>query len=286
MAGSELTIRKLSLEDALPLVRVSNQAFLEHARFADYGVQSVARIADCPGWQWGAFRGGELLAFVLNEPRPEKGHVAIRLIAVLPGAGKGIGSRLLAAVEAQARAEGFPALRVGTPFARGFYEKNGFHLAKTDLKMIRDIACQALPPEPESAPAMRLLGFPEAAAVLPRLEGDALRRAFLSAFLGNARRDGGLALLLGEPERPQGVAVGRVPELYRDFVEVVFHHAFGNELAPLVRAFERRVSALGLRYVGLEVPEDREREFEALGYSRAERDFYWTMYTLEKALKG
>jgi GNAT superfamily N-acetyltransferase len=270
MADQETTIRKLALEDMLPLVRVCNQAFLEHARFPDHGVASVRQLAEHPQWQWGAFQGRELVAFVLNEPRADKVHVAIRLIAVLPGTkGKGIGSRLLAAVEAQARAEGFPKLSVGTPFARGFYERNGFHLVKTDLKMIRDITCQALP-----------------AAVLPRFESDALRRAFLSAFFANVRREGGLMLLLGEPERPRGVAVGRTPELYRDFAEIAFHHAFGGKVAPVVRAFERHVSALGLRYVGLPVPEDLEGELKALGYARAEHDFYWTMYTLEKPLKS
>ncbi len=283
MADQDVTVRKLTLEDMLPLVRVCNQAFLEHARFPDHGVASVRLMADHPAWQWGAFQGKELVAFLLNEPRADKVYVAIRLIAVLPGTkGKGIGSRLLAAVEAQARAEGFPKLSVGTPFARGFYERNGFRLVRTDLKMIRDITCQALP-GPSEAEA-RALGFAEAAAVLPRFESDALRRAFLSAFFAHVRREGGLMLLLGEPERPRGVAIGRTPELYRDFAEIAFHHAFGGKLAPVVRAFERRVSALGLRYVGLPIPEDLEGELKALGYARAEQDFYWTMYTLEKPL--
>lgn len=283
LADQDCTIRKLTLDDVLPLVRVCNQAFLEHARFAECGATTVMRICDHPHWQWGAFLGPQIVAFMHTEPQRDKGRVVIQLIAVQPGVmGKGVGSRLLAAVEAQARTDGFPTLRLGTPYARRFYEKNGFRLVKTNFRMIRDITCQELPGQAD--PAVRLLGFPEAAAILSRLDGEPLRRAFLSAFLANVRRDGGLMLLLGDPDRPRGVAIGRTPDLYRDFAEVVFHHAFDDQLVPLVQAFERRVSELGLRYVGLEVPEDRAGDLQALGYARSEQDFYWTMYTLEKQL--
>lgn len=285
MAGPDITVRNLTLEDVLPLVRVCNQAFLEHARFPEHAAMAVRHIGENPAWQWGAFQGGRLVAFLLTEPRADKGRVAVRLVAADPGAkGKGLGSRLVGVLEARARAEGFRALSVGTPFARGFYEKNGFKLTETDLRMIRDITCQAVPDGPEAK--VRHLDFAAAAEVLPRLAGDELRRAFLSAFLGNVRREAGLMIVLGDQGALRGVVVGRTPELYRDFAEVVFHDSFGGELSPLVRAFERTASGLGLRYVGFGVTADREREMEQLGYSRSDRDFFWTMYTLEKRLEG
>ena len=252
MAGPDITVRNLALEDVLPLVRVCNQAFLEYARFPEHAAMAVRHIGDNPTWQWGAFRGGRLVAFLLTEPRADRERVAIRLVAADPGAkGKGLGSRLVGVLEARARAEGFRALSVGTPFARGFYEKNGFRLTETDLRMIREITCQAVPDGPEAG--IRRLDFAAAAGVLPRLAGDERRRAFLSAFLGNVRREPGLMIVLDGPDGPRGVAVGRSPEVYRDFAEVFFHDSFGGELSPLVRAFERTASGLGLRYVGFGV---------------------------------
>jgi len=285
MADQDFTVRKLGLDDVLPLVRICNQAFLEHARFPVHGVQSVRYIADHPAWQWGVFRDGGLVAFLLTEPLPEKKHVAIRLVATDPGIkGSGLGSLLLRALETQAPKEGYRTLSVGTPFARGFYEKNGFRLTKTNLRMIRNITCQPVPCDQE--PGARLLDFQAAAGILPRLGNNALRRAFLSAFLGNVRREQSLMLMLGGADGPRGVVIGRTPESYRDFAEVVFHHTFDRALAPLVRAFERTVSALGLHYVGFEVAEDQEREMELLGYTRSGQDFFWTMYILEKQLEG
>jgi GNAT superfamily N-acetyltransferase len=284
MADPDITVRNLTLEDVLPVVRICNQAFLEHARFPEHAAMAVRYIGDSPAWQWGAFREGRLAAFLLTEPRPDQKRAAVRLVAADPAVkGRGLGSQLLGTLEARARAEGFRLLSVGTPFAKGFYEKNGFALTATDLRMIREIACQAVPDGPEAN--VRRLDFAAAAEVLPRLAGDERRRAFLSAFLANVRREAGLMIVLDGPNGPQGVAVGRTPELYRDFAEVVFHDSFGGELAPLVRAFERTASGLGLRYAGWSVAGDREREMERLGYRRSEQDFFWTMYTLEKRLE-
>ena len=118
MSDQTISIRGLSCEDVLPLVRVSNQAFLEHARFPEMGANAVRYIREHPGWQWGAFEDGRMAGFLLTEPRGERERVAIRLIATGPGTqGKGLGGRLLGALEDHAREEGVPLLSVGTPFA-------------------------------------------------------------------------------------------------------------------------------------------------------------------------
>jgi GNAT superfamily N-acetyltransferase len=285
MTTPDVTVRILTLEDVLSVVRVANQAFLEHARLPGHAAMAVRYISEYPGWQWGVFQDGRLVGFLLGEPRPDQKRAGVRLIASDPGVkGRGLGSRLIGELEARARREGFEKLSVGTPFARSFYEKNGFVLTVTNLKMIREIACRAV--TAEGCPAARALDFAAAAEVVRRLGDDALRRGFLSAFLANVRHEQALTLLLGEPEAPRGVVVGRSPESCPDLAEAVFHHAFDGALAPLVRAFELAASNLGLRYVGFEVPEERGAEMEQLGYARSERDFYWTMYTLEKRLGG
>jgi hypothetical protein len=83
------------------------------------------------------------------------------------------------------------------------------------------------------------------------------------------------------------VAVGRTSDFYRDFAEATFLHGFGAPVTLAVRCFESAVSAMGLRFVGFAAGDTPEPspELVELGYRRAEEDFYWTMYTLEKPLK-
>lgn len=285
MNDQDIRIRGLSCEDVLPLVRISNQAFLEHARFPEMGASAVRYIREHPGWQWGAFEGGRMVGFLLTEPRGERQRVAIRLIATAPGAqGQGVGGRLLNALEGRAREEGVSLLSVGTPFASRFYEKYGFKCAQVSLKVIKEIINR--PVERPAGVAAVPLDFDGAGEVLARMEGDELRGRFLSAFLGGYRRDRGLALRIEKEGKPLGVVVGGVSEFYGDFAEARFLHVFGDGLEDLVGAFEAAVSTLGLRYVGFAPAEDQEKAFEAMGYDRAERDFFWTMYTLEKRLEA
>jgi len=283
MPDTEIEIRALALEDVLGVMRVCNQAFLEGARYPRMGASVVRYVREHPEWQWGAFDGGELLGFLLTEPREEPARVAIRLIATDPGAqGRGVGRRLVSALEDRARAEGVPLLSVGTPFASGFYEKCGFDCTRVHLKMIREIIRRPVP-RPAGV-TVRTLDYDSAAGVLGKFADEESRAEFLNAFLGNFREDRGLALLVEKGDELLGVAVGRVKESYRDFVEIVFHRAFGESPEPVVRAFEYTASTMGLRHVGLALPEDSEDLFAGFGYRRAEEDYFWTMYTLEKRL--
>ncbi len=285
MSDGDITIRQLSLGDVLPLVRISAQAFLEHARFPEMGLSVTRCLREHPAWQWGAFKDGELIGFLLTEPSKERNRVAVRLIATDPGRqSRGTGGRLLAALEARAREENFPLLSVGTPFAGRFYEKYGFEVTKVHLKVIKELA--GVHVAKEEGVSASALDFESAGEILQRFETDEFRGKFLDAFLGNYRKDRGLALRVERDGELAGVVIGKVSEFYRDFVEAKFLHEFGSGLSAPVRAFELAVSTLGLRYVGFSASEDREALFEALGYSRAERDFFWSMYTLEKPLEG
>ncbi len=283
MTDQAPAIRNLKLSDVIPVMRVCNQAFLEHARFPQMASSVVRYIREHPGWQWGAFSGEALLGFLLTEPRAEKKRVAIRLIATDPAAqGRGLAGRLLSTLEERARAQGFPLLSVGTPFAARFYEKYGFECGTVSLKVIREIIQQAVP-RPAGV-MIETLDYDSAAEVVEMLEGDDLRARFLKAFAASYRENRGLVLRLSRAGEVLGTVVGSVSEIYRDFAAAGFYHAFGGELETLVRGFEYTASTLGVRYVGFAPPAEAEKDFEDLGYERAARDFYWTMYTLEKTV--
>jgi GNAT superfamily N-acetyltransferase len=278
-----MKIRALTYADVIPLARVSNQAFLEHARYPEHAAQAADRVHDAPDWQWGAFQGSRMLGFLLAEPRPDKTSVAIRLIAAHPAAqGKGVGSRLLATLERQARKSGYPQISVGTPFARKFYERHGFKCRKISLRMIRDITRQ--PIGLAGGAVSRPLDLHSAEGVLSNLRPDDLKRRFLSEFLRAFRRHRGLAIAVSRRGRLMGAVVGHIPDAAPDLAEARFHHVLDGNPGPVVNAFECAASTLGLRHVGFSIPTDQEATFRRLGYVRSEHDFFWTMYTLRKPL--
>jgi GNAT superfamily N-acetyltransferase len=280
----QVTIRNLVYDDIIPLVRICNQTFLEGARFSEAGAQAVHGIQKMPEWQWGAFSADELKGFLLVEPKEDLGKANIRLIGVDPDfKGKGIGSLLLNASEQKAKEAGVGTLSVGTPFARGFYEKNGFECARIHLKVIRDITCQ-----PITRPSGVKLYRPDlddAARIGSCFEDETVKYAFYQAFLRHYRASGGLFTAVETEKGGTGIVIAAVPEVNHDFAEAVFFSSInGLDTALLVRAFEYIVSTKGLRYVGFRLEEDEREVFEQMGYSIAEKEFFWTMYTLEKKI--
>lgn len=89
------------------------------------------RFAEGPIWL--AIDDGDAVGTVSG--LPEEGRFYIRSMAVKPGAqGRGVGQKLLSALEEYARSEGFAKLFLYTtyvlPGARPLYEKNGFYVLR------------------------------------------------------------------------------------------------------------------------------------------------------------
>lgn len=82
---------------------------------------------------WLAFDGEDAIGTVTALPEPEK--VYIRSMAVVPRAqGRGVGQKLLDALERDSRERGFKKLYLYTTFvlpgAQPLYEKNGFYVTR------------------------------------------------------------------------------------------------------------------------------------------------------------
>ncbi len=284
MRSKSVAIRPLKYGHIVPLVRICNQTFLEWARFPEHGVQAVRLIKEQPAWQWGAFEGDTLLGFLLCSHRPERRTVAIKLIGTDPTArGRGIGSLLLARLEKKAVLTGQETLSVGTPFATGFYEKNGFKLAQTTLRMIRDIAQTSI--RLPASLSVRPLSMDDAPAIVDRLPDGARKHRFLEAFLAAYRQNGRFAVRIEKNRRLAGVCVGAADGVYADFARIALALPIQGAMEDVVRGIEYAVSMQGLRHVGFQMPEAQEALFAKLGYERAARDYFWTMYTLRKGVR-
>jgi GNAT superfamily N-acetyltransferase len=285
MTAQTTELRELSTQDVLPVIRICNQTFFEHARFPETGVKILQYIKDYPRWQWGIFSAGSPLAFLLTQPYPEKKKVAIRLIAANPEKqSKGLGSRLLAHLTLKALEAGFNLLSVGTPFASSFYKKNGYQLKHTSLKVTRKIQGASIP-KPTGF-MVKPLNFDNAQLYLAKLSGQKNRADFLKAFLANVGKGSNLMLLLKHDGEFIGTVIGHRSDFHGDFTEVAYWHIHREKCNPaeLTAAIEYTASCLGMGMVGFSAPEEMEEEFENLGYQRAALDYFWTMYTLEKPI--
>lgn len=140
-AGGELTLRPAVPADAEKMSQVAQAAYLPYVRrigrppapiTADY--VGIAR----GGRAWVAERHGRLAGFLVLESHPD--HLLLENVAVHPDQqGTGVGGRLLALAEDQARLLGLPEVRLFTNAAMTenleFYPRRGYrqtHRAEQD----------------------------------------------------------------------------------------------------------------------------------------------------------
>lgn len=279
-------VRRATSRDVAGMVRVANQAFLEQARWSDrIGAGVVEHMRKHPDWQFVAEADGEVVGFLVGRPGGEAAH--IMWIAVRPDHwGRGIGGRLLAAIEERAREAGLSAVELGTPFARPFYEKYGYKCVRTHRRMVLDLAQRKV--ERPRGLALRPIGLDDLPGLLGSLfgdEGECLD--FLSKFFEAMGEDPDKALLGLRGEAPAGVVVGRAAERNWELTVVSYLFAVGREEAlDLLRGLAHLCSCQGRRWLGVELPLSHlsEGDLSALGFEDAKLPTFWTSYRMRKEL--
>ena len=133
---TSITIRAAS-EAALPAaLAVIRTAFAEHDGVIDPPSSVTRETLDSfrarigAGWLLVADADGQIVGCVLC--RPEEDYLYFGRLAVLPAwRGRGIARQLVERVEAEARAQGLPRVRLATrialPHLRAYYERMGYH---------------------------------------------------------------------------------------------------------------------------------------------------------------
>ena len=140
VSGHEPAIRRAVPGDEEIIANLIFEAFAqfrEHYTPAafEYTAASADKIRErfVEGPMWIAYIDGKPVGTVSGLPEEERFY--IRSMAIKPSAQRGgVGQRLLDALEAHARAEGFKKLYLYTTFvlpgAKGLYEKNGFYVLR------------------------------------------------------------------------------------------------------------------------------------------------------------
>ena len=136
-----LTVRRAEMSDVAALGAIANEAYRDYVpRIGRQPAPMTADYAEAVrgGLAWAAVRDGEVVGLLVLAVKPD--HLLLENVAVLPSAqGCGIGARLLALAEDQARELGRDEIRLYTNEAMTenlvYYPKHGYaetHRAEQD----------------------------------------------------------------------------------------------------------------------------------------------------------
>ena len=278
----KVNIREIRLEDIPDIIHVANQAFLEDARRPSVsGSILVHGLSRFPKLQLLAEVNGEVAGFILGELRDSRGK--IMLLAVSPKYWrKGIGRRLVEELEKRIKEMGGKELTLGTPFARGFYEKVGFTCYSIEYKLTKEIPYSVIP---EMKSNLNPISLNDLRSIVKKMPSDEAL-TFLRAYFNSFEAKGGRAYKLVEEGEIKGVVVVAENRWNSELLEIKYIYPSSNELViTLAENLVIEASKMGYRWVGIctyskEVANSLIRK----GWKEAHMAEFWTMYLMKKEL--
>jgi len=252
MARTRFSVRLPRLSDIPGMVRVATQAFTETVRRPRIGRTFVEKFMQRDvAWSRVAVEDGQVIGYLAGDLVP--GGAKIGQFAVHPAHWrKGVGRAMVAGVERAARKKRLPLIMVGTTYARGFYEKCGFHNVATIHRLARTlpgsvISPSSLTPEPATLENVSLVidAFPRTLAL-----------EFLDLFYASFLRAGGCAIYTREAKKLVGCGVLFPHQVCSEFCNATVVHAADSAAAlETLRALEHIASTCGYMWFGVSVPE-------------------------------
>lgn len=282
LMGSEVIIREIKIEDVADIIRVANQAFLEDARRPSVSGRTLVNcLSRFPKLQLLAEVDGEVVGFILGSIENDKGKIA--LLAVSPKHWrKGIGRRLVKSLEDRIRKAGGREVVLGTPFARGFYEKLGYKCHNIEFKLIRELPYSTISRmDSDLSPIL----FNDLKTIVKKLDHDEALK-FLGAYFSAFEAKGGKAYKLMGDNGVQGVVVIAKNKWNSELLEITY--AYPSEGEVMIRLAENVVveaSKMGYRWVGLRTySKELADTLIRRGWKEAHMAEFWTMYLMRKEL--
>ena len=278
----KVNIREIQLEDIPDVIRVANQAFLEDARRPSVsGSTLVHGLSRFPKLQLLAEVNGEVAGFILGELRDSRGK--IMLLAVSPKYWrKGIGRRLVEELEKRIKEMGGKELTLGTPFARGFYEKVGFTCYSIEYKLTKEIPYSIIP---EIKSNLSPVFIDDLRNIVKKMPHDEVL-SFLKAYFNSFEAKGGKAYKLVEEEEIKGVVVVAENRWNSELLEITYVYPSSNELViTLAENLVIEASKMGYRWVGIRTyNKEVAKGLIRKGWKEAHMAEFWTMYLMKKEL--
>jgi len=287
-----ISIRQASVHDIPVMIEICKNTFIESARHSAVAINIFrAAFTGHPGWQWVAEMDGAVAGFIVCNRNETEGFANINLIGVDPCAkGTGIGGKLLDVLEKHTAASRLNLVRLGTPYARTFYEKYGYTCAKIDEKYVIELVGKPLPPLPDCVIQPILpTDLPQLLPLIPaEIQFDFLTAyyRYTSPALSFLMRAHGAPLglgLLATREHENCDVPGGIPGL----VTLAFHHLFpGADPASLISAAIRTATYNAAARLGVAIDENDplRATLHDFGFTLSAHPAFWTMYTMEKEI--
>ena len=281
---TRLRIRQMKLDDIPAVVRVANQAFLEGARRPKIGSRLVEHLTVWPGWSFVAEVRGESVGFLASRADPKQKQAQISWIAVHPNFwGRGVGGRLLSAIEKKAVRAKFAKVVTGTPFARKFYEKYGYTCRKIIHALVKDITRSES--KKDTRLKMKQADLEDLPLVIESWDRRKAREC-LKVFFDIYEADQDKILLGFKQGKLVGGILGAAHERIPDLAEIRFLYGEDRGVqSGLIRNFEYQCSKKGMRWVGIIAgPGWLLKWLKENGYQEAKMDEWWSSYRMVKDL--
>jgi len=282
-------IRRMKLEDLLEVIRVCNQAFIESARVTQYiGPQLVRSLIEEPEAQLVAEVDNKVVGFLRGKFDFKTKRAVIAHIAVHPEyQGRGIGKKLVEYFENIAASKGLNKVILGTPFAKGFYEKLGYKCVKTTYAVLYSlVGREVIKPEVRGFKILDPIELNHITVVVKSLEKDEAYR-FLTHYFDMYKARYKLSALVISGDEVKGIIIGKEHEWIKDLLTITYLYSSSLKMKLwLLKLAAYKASLLGLRYLGIRTDDfSLVEELLKEGWEVKSLDTFWTGYTMEKEIK-
>ncbi|MCD6563194.1 MAG: GNAT family N-acetyltransferase [Thermoproteales archaeon] len=275
-----MKVRKMTFKDLYYVLRICNSAFLEMARWTSRIAPAIIESMEkYPELQLVAEHDGKIVGFLRGGYKEDS--LKILHIAVSPSfQGKGIGSKLLEEFESIAVKKGFRKITLDTPFAKRFYEKNGYKCVKIEYALIFETIGKELM-DVKNTEIMKLSNI---SMLIERFGRDAY--SFLKEYFKTFDTSSDKAFIYFDDDKVAGSIVGSINRWCTDLLEIR-SILYNDERIKwkLIDKIIFEASLSGIRWIGYKTY--KKEEYKSLlseGWKESKLPYWWTKYFMEKEI--
>ncbi len=273
-----MNIRHMRIDDLYDVIRICNSAFLEMARWTPrIALLIIESIEREPDLQLVVVEENKIVGFLRGGYG--KDSLKIHHIAVSPEYhGRGIGSLMLRKFEEIAISKGFNKITLDTPFAKGFYEKNGYKCIDIEYALIYE----TIRKKTEDVPHTRHLRIPDLLKLAKKHGSYKLLKDYFAVYESDLDK----CFIYVVKDEIKGGIIASSNKWCKDLLEIkdiIFDNS--NIKDKLLQKIFFEASLRGVRWIGYKTKNKSEyEEMLEKGWIESDLPYWWTRYIMEKSI--